>query len=318
MKWKKLGQIFNPLEHTLANNCKYFAQSPQVLVLDTSYRVYFSTRTMDEFGKYVSHVAFAEFDKNFSKVLKVSDETIIKQGDLGTFDEHGIFPMNILVDGDEIFGYTSGWFRRESVLVDSAIGLTASRYNGLTFERLGIGPVLGPSLHEPFLIADPFVIKDKNTYHMWYVYGKKWIEGVKGGNPDRIYKIGHAISSDQLNWEKEGRQILPDSLGQIECQALPTVAWINDRWHMYFCYRYATDFRTNPQRAYRLGYAFSFDLKEWIRDDENAGIERSDNGWDSEMMCYPFLFSDENKHYLLYNGNDFGRFGFGLAVLEGT
>ena len=88
---EKTRANFQSLEHTLANNCKYFAQSPQVLVLDTSYRVYFSTRTIDEFGKYVSHVAFAEFDKNFSKVLKVSDETIIKQGDLGTFDEHGIF-----------------------------------------------------------------------------------------------------------------------------------------------------------------------------------------------------------------------------------
>ena len=87
---------------------------------------------------------------------------------------------------------------------------------------------------------------------------------------------------------------------------------------MYFCYRYATDFRTNPQRAYRLGYAYSFDLIEWTRDDENAGIERSKDGWDSEMMCYPFLFSDENKNYLLYNGNAFGRYGFGLAVLEGT
>ena len=139
MKWKKLGQIFNPLEHTLANNCKDFAQSPQVLVLETIYRVYFSTRTIDEFGKYVSHVAYAEFDKKFSKVLKVSNEIIIDKGGLGTFDEHGIFPMNILVDDDKIFGYTSGWFRRESVLVDSAIGLTVSRDNGLTFERLGNG-----------------------------------------------------------------------------------------------------------------------------------------------------------------------------------
>tara|TARA_Y100001934_G_scaffold259518_1_gene330874 strand:+ start:48 stop:1004 length:957 start_codon:yes stop_codon:yes gene_type:complete len=318
MRWKKLGKIFNPLEHTLADNCKEFAQSPQVLVLDTCYRVYFSTRAIDESGKYISYVAFAEFDKSFSKVLKVSDKTIITRGELGTFDEHGIFPMNILRDGDELLGYTSGWFRRESVLVDSAIGLTISCDNGLTFERVGIGPVLGPSLNEPFLIADPFVIKYQGFYHMWYVYGKTWIKGVNGRNPDRVYKIGHAISRDRINWEQEGRQILPDFLDEVECQALPTICFIEDRWHMYFCYRYATDFRSNPHRAYRLGYAYSFDLKDWIRNDEKAGIKRSEKGWDSEMMCYPFLFSDVNKNYLLYNGNAFGRYGFGLAVLEST
>ena len=54
---------------------------------------------------------------------------------------------------------------------------------------------------------------------------------------------------------------MPDSLGQIECQALPTVAWINDRWHMYFCYRYATDFRTNPRERIDLVMHFPLILK---------------------------------------------------------
>ena len=43
MKWKKLGKIFNPIEHKLANNCFEFAQSPQTIVFDTFIRIYFST-----------------------------------------------------------------------------------------------------------------------------------------------------------------------------------------------------------------------------------------------------------------------------------
>ena len=35
----------------------------------------------------------------------------------------------------------------------------------------------------------------------------------------------------------------------------------------------------------------------------------------SEMQCYPHLFECDQKIYLLYNGNEFGRHGFGLAVL---
>ena len=34
------------------------------------------------------------------------------------------------------------------------------------------------------------------------------------------------------------------------------------------------------------------------------------------MQCYPHVFECDGKVYLLYNGNEFGRHGFGLARLE--
>jgi hypothetical protein len=34
------------------------------------------------------------------------------------------------------------------------------------------------------------------------------------------------------------------------------------------------------------------------------------------MQCYPHTFQSDGKVYMLYNGNEFGRFGFGLAVLD--
>jgi len=34
------------------------------------------------------------------------------------------------------------------------------------------------------------------------------------------------------------------------------------------------------------------------------------------MICYPFVFCHKGKKYMLYNGNDYGRAGFGLATLE--
>ena len=85
---------------------------------------------------------------------------------------------------------------------------------------------------------------------------------------------------------------------------------------MYFCYREATGFRKDKTRGYRLGYAYSLDLITWIRDESKIGIKFSEEGWDSEMMCYPHIFKCDDKVYLLYNGNEFGRYGFGIAVLE--
>ena len=49
---------------------------------------------------------------------------------------------------------------------------------------------------------------------------------------------------------------------------------------------------------------------------QNSGIDVSKTGWDSEMICYPFVFEHKGNKYMLYNGNDYGKDGFGLAVLE--
>lgn len=318
MHWKKLGRIFDPTQFTLPQGCTQFAQCPQVIVFDDFVRIFFSTRALNsENGKYLSHIAFVDFRKNFRDIIAVSRHTVIELGKLGTFDEHGIFPMNVVRHGDLIYGYTSGVNRRVSVPVDGAIGLAISRDHGLTFQRVGDGPVLAPSLHEPCLVVDPFVRIIGNKFHMWYVFGVGWRQGTTEASPDRVYKIGHALSDDGIKWTKEeARQIIDDQLGTDECQALPTVIAIANRYHMFFCYRYSSDFRKNRNRAYRIGHAYSDDLVAWIRDDQDMSIHVTEGDWDSDMLCYPHAFESAGNVYMLYNGNQFGRYGFGLAVLE--
>ena len=315
MKWRKLGLIFNPEEYPLPDHCFGFSQSPQALVLSDRVRIFFSTREKDSTGKYLSHIAFVDFDKNMQKVLGISKHTVIKLGNLGCFDEHGIFPMNILRDGDRVLAYTSGWNRKVSVSVDASIGLAISHDNGFTFQKYGCGPIMTASLNEPFLVADAFVSKYDNLYHMWYIYGTKWKKFEASSSPERVYKIAHATSENGIDWHRNGKHIIPDKLNSDECQALPTVFYHKNKYHMYFCYREALGFRTQKDKAYRIGYAYSNNLIDWVRDDINTGIDVSKDGWDSQMQCYPHTFALNGKIYMLYNGNEFGRSGFGLAVL---
>lgn len=318
MLWKKLGKIFDPTQHVLPNDCVQFAQAPQALVCDDYVRIYFSTRAVDKSnGKYLSHIAFVDMRKNLRDVIRVSDQTVIPLGGLGCFDEHGIFPMNVIRHNNAVYGYTCGWNRRVSVSVDTAIGLAISHDNGLTFQRIGDGPVLAASLHEPCLIGDGFVKVIGEVFHMWYIFGLGWKRFAAEVQPDRTYKIGHAVSRDGINWVKEeARQIITDQLGPDESQALPTVIEIAGRYHMFFCYRQSFDFRKNKNRGYRIGHAYSDDLANWTRDDQHPHLEVTPSAWDSDMLCYPHVFACDGKEYLLYNGNEFGRYGFGLAVLE--
>jgi hypothetical protein len=317
MKWNKLGKIFDPAQHQLPNGCTQFAQSPQTLVFDDFVRIYFSTRALDTSGKYLSHIAYVDMDKQLENVLRVADHTVIPLGGLGCFDEHGIFPINVLRHGDAIMAYTCGWNRRVSVSVDTAIGLALSHDNGRTFERQGAGPVLAASLHEPCLVGDGFVQVIDGVFHMWYIFGTGWKRFADGAAPDRTYKIGHAVSDDGVNWVKEeARQIIADVLGPDESQALPTVVEVAGRHHMFFCYRQSSDFRSNSARGYRIGHAWSDDLVDWTRDDEGCPLAVEAGTWDADMQCYPHVFKCDGKVYLLYNGNEFGRAGFGVAVLE--
>lgn len=318
MNWKKLGKIFDPTEHSLPNDCVEFAQSPQVLVFDDFIRIYFSTRQVDpKNGKYLSHIAFVEMKKDFKTIIRVSDQTVIPLGELGAFDEHGIFPINVLSHEGKIYAYTCGWNRRVSVSVDTAVGLAISKDDGLTFDRIGTGPVLAASLNEPCLVGDGFVKVINDVFHMWYIFGTEWKVYKPELAPDRTYKIAHATSTNGVDWVKEEAiQIIPDRIGPEESQALPTVTTIGDRHHMFFCYRESFDFRKGKGKGYRIGHAWSDDLKTWTRDDNNPLLEGTEGQWDSDMQCYPHVFECDGKVYLLYNGNEFGRLGFGLAVLE--
>lgn len=316
MKWKKLGKIFDPREHVTGEGFAGFAQSPQALVFDDFVRIYFSTGKKDpKNDKVSSHIAFADMDKTLRNVLRVSKHEVIPLGKSGCFDEHGIFPMNVVRHGDRIFGYTCGWNRRVSVSVDTAIGFAESFDRGLTFQKLGDGPILACCFNEPFLVGDPFVSVYDDLFHMWYIYGIEWRRFANPKGPDRIYKITHATSYDGINWQRESRPIISDRLPD-ESQALPTVIAFNGLFHMFFCYRHSFDFRQNRTRAYRIGYASSFDLFHWIRNDQEAGIDPTEGDWDADMLCYPHVFRCDGKIYLLYNGNEFGRYGFGLAELQ--
>jgi hypothetical protein len=316
VKWSKRGLLFDPTRFQLPNGCAEFAQSPQALVLDDVVRVYFSTRARDASGQYLSHIAYADFDAAMERVLGTATAPVIALGETGCFDEHGIFPFNVVRHEGRTVAFTCGWSRRVSVPVETAIGFAVSEDDGKTFRRRGRGPVMGPTPREPFLVGDPFVLVSDRRWHMWYIYGTAWFDDPSEPGPARVYKIAQAVSSDGMSWQRDGAAIVADAIGEQECQALPTVFECGGRWHMYFCYRHATDFRSNSRRGYRLGYAWSEDLVRWTRDDRQAGIDVSASGWDSEMLCYPHVFRSGSQVYMLYNGNAFGRGGFGLAVMD--
>ena len=74
-------------------------------------------------------------------------------------------------------------------------------------------------------------------------------------------------------------------------------------------------FSTKGER-YRIAYAESNDGINWDRREEGAGIDVSPSGWDSEMIEYSYVFEHKGVKHMLYNGNNYGKDGIGLAVCQ--
>lgn len=316
-KWKKLGKVFAPQEVEGRHWLKEFAQAPATLIFDDFVRVYFSCRPLaDDNGQYVSYSTYVDLERSdLFRVLRVAERPILDLGGLGDFDEFGTYPVSVIRNGGDVIAYYAGWTRCESVPFNVAIGMATSRDGGATFTKLGRGPVLSYSPDEPFVLSGPKIRRFNDTWYLWYIAGRKWKK--IDGRAEPVYKIRMATSVDGVHWTKIHKDLIESRIEADEAQASPDVFYANGKYHMFFCYRHSSHYR-GKENGYRIGYATSGNLVDWVRDDQKAGIDVSDEGWDSEMISYPHVFQLDGKTYLVYLGNQVGRHGFGLAELEGT
>lgn len=315
--WTKLGKVFTPQEVEGRPWLREFAQAPATLVFDDYVRVYFSCRPgPDANGQYVSYSAWVDLDRrDLTRVLRVAEQPILPLGGLGEFDEFGTYPVSVIRDGESVRAYYAGWTRCESVPFNVAIGMATSVDGGATFTRAGPGPVLSYSQHEPFVLSGPKIRRFGEAWTLFYIAGRKW--KLVEGRAEPVYKIRMATSSDGIDWLPANRDLIESRVEPDEAQASPDVIHANGKYHMFFCYRYSSNYR-GREFGYRIGYASSTDLVNWTRDDARAGLDVSSSGWDDEMVSYPHVFELDGRTYMAYLGNGVGRHGFGLAVLDGV
>ncbi len=314
--WKKLGLVFSPQTVSDRPWLKTFAQAPASLVFKDFVRVYFSCRPpADANGQYVSYSAYVDLDRaDLRNVLRVSEQPILSLGGLGEFDEFGTYPVSVIRADNEIRAYYAGWTRCESVPFNVGIGYATSHDDGVTFQKHGNGPILPYTLDEPFVLSGPKIRRFNDTWHLFYIAGRCW--KMVDGRPEPVYKIRMATSQDGITWQKHNHDLVESRVEADEAQASPDVIYANGKYHLFFCYRYSADYR-GKANGYRIGYASSTNLTDWVRDDSKAGIDVAAEGWDSEMISYPHVLTLDGKTYLFYLGNQVGRDGFGLAELEG-
>lgn len=304
--WRKLGRVFAVEQPT--GWMQSHAQIPTALVLEDRIRIYFSSRPKPG----LSLTGFLDVDRSDPlKVLHIHDRPILGTGDRGMFDEHGLMPQAALRNGGQVWLYTGGWSRRQEIPYSNWTGIAVSDDGGTTFRRLFPGPVIDRTPRETLSATAVNIVRRGADWHAWYASGQRWVE--HNGSLEEVYRIRYAHSTDGITWQREDRELLP-FLRDHEPTHRPSVIERNGIWHMWFCHRGITDFRDGGD-AYRLGYARSTDGRNWERDDARAGLDVSPGAWDAHMIAYPNIVEVDQRLLMFYNGNGFGRSGFGVAEL---
>jgi hypothetical protein len=305
--WEKNGLIYNVSGEFEWN--KSHAQVPVVDVLSDRLRIFYATRNSQ--GK--SNISFLEVDKkNPRKILYECKNPLFDLGKLGTFDDSGIMPSSIVNVGSKKYLYYIGWTTRQTVPYQNAIGLAISEDNGKSFVKFSEGPIITVNHIEPYFSGTAYVIKENDLFKMWYLSCVKW--EVFENKPEPIYNIKYAVSHDGINWSQTGKvaiELNADEGGIVSASVIKE----KGLYKMWYGKRKKGDYRSSIENTYRIGYAESVDGKCWERKDNLAGIDISEKGWDSEMISYPNVIQVGNEYIMFYNGNGFGKSGFGYAVL---
>ncbi len=299
-RWIKRGLIFEPPKNL--GWVVSHAAVPFALRIDQDiYRIYFSSR--DNFNR--SQTGFIEVDiKNPKDILQTTNNPVLKFGDDGTFDESGAMPSWLVDQGDCLYLYYIGWNVGATVPFRNSIGLAISGDGGRSFEKYGDGPIMDRSIYDACFVANPCILIESDIWRMWYLSCIKWGVGANGAK--HYYHIKYAESKDGIEWERQGIVCIDFKSNDEYAISRPCVLKEEGIYKMWYSYR---------GESYRIGYAESQDGLQWERKDEDAGIDVSETGWDSEMICYPHVFEHNGEKYMLYNGNGYGKSGIGLALL---
>lgn len=255
----------------------------------------------------VGRIGYVDVDaRDPARVLEISERPVLDIGEPGTFDDNGVNPSCIVRVGAEVWLYYIGYQLGVHVRYLLFAGLAISQDGGATFERHARVPVLDRSDSELLLRSAPNIPHAGSPWRMWYVAGDCHISA--GGTTRPTYNIRAIESDDGIAWPTKGDVVVNLEIDEYGL-GRPFVTKLDGQNRMFYSVR-------SHDQGYHLGQAVSVDGQIWVRRDDEVGIHISDFGWDSEMLIWASIISTEFGTYLFYNGNGYGKTGFGFAILE--
>lgn len=301
-EWQRLGRIFVATGER-PWMCSHASVPTAMLLTPSCIRVFLAFRDATQRGR-IGYVDVSAEDP--TRILNVSATPCLDLGARGRFDEDGVTPLSLIVDGDRLLLFYAGWQRIESVRFALFTGLAVSHDSGLTFRRVADTPVLDRTHGEAACRTGAVVVRSRHEWLCYYLSGNDYIS-VHNKIVSR-YALHLLRSGTPTSWPGPGKRVItPNAPVEVGC-GRPCVLYEDGRWKMWLSVRTA-------DHGYHIVYADSDDGEAWRRQDDVFHLTGEAGDWESREVGFASIVDTATGRYLFYNGNDYGLTGFGVARL---
>jgi hypothetical protein len=304
-RWQPLGQLVEPRSARgwWASHASYPTAHVRADGLVT---IFFSVRDAHNRSALAAVEVMIEGDR--VELAGPVRGPLFEPGPRGAFDADGVTVTSVLRDGDRLLAYYLGWTVGGSVPFTNFIGLAVADADAAHFERVSAAPIVGRSPENPFTVGYPWVLRRGEGFHMWFGSHLRW--GPTGLEMSHVLKEAHSI--DGITWTPDPRIVVPlagtSDAAEFALSRPVVIAERGRQLSMWYACR---------RPRYALGFASSIDGgATWQRDDRAICFLGKPEAWESEERSYPCVFDHRGRRYMLYNGNGYGRTGFGVALLS--
>jgi hypothetical protein len=299
LKITKRSRIFGPEDRDWKENFLSHAANPLVIEKNGSMaKVLFNSRTLSN----RSEVWTLEFDIDTEKVLKGSVRKLLSENDFPTFASDGVSLGGILDNYECHSIFFMGWKAPVDRHWYGELGQLRIKNNANLSIAIDQDPTLVIGRDEPISISYADSGQIGESVFMWYGTTETW----DGGNGEMIHtiKVREFSNGKWIN----PKTVIEPIIGYAQAFSKPSFINLLGTPILAFSYR-------GNSNKYRIGFC--------TLTESGIGSEfkwenflPNENSWESEMVEYPFLFQHKQELKMLYNGNNYGRTGFGMATLK--
>lgn len=255
----------------------------------------------------ISSIYSFMFDLESLSYIPNSSVLRLEKGTSGTFDENGVFPASIIqLEESWVLSYT-GFQLGHQIPHYNFGGIAVKSPAGLKLKRLSQAPVIDRSDEgltvRAGLSAIEVVRTGQKTWLSVYAAGSsfEFVNGKMRPNYSVYSQSRHPLQLKDTGQLKVSYNEIEHGVGRPYLSSYKELI-------LLFYTRRRKDFNYLPGLAISDDYGDTFTRFDQILENVTPRIE----GQDNEMQYFPAPLIWNEKLYIFYNGNNFGRYGMGV------
>lgn len=277
-----------------------YVSNPTPLIINkTIFRLFFNSR--DEKNRssiYSIDITYPEFLPNYESI-----KLQMMFGNNSQYFSHGISLGQIFQVNNCKFVTVMGWKNHYSKHWEGQLGYVPINSSG-NLTALSDKPWVSLGESDSVSLSYPVIIPETGYLRIWYGTTITW----DAGNGEMLHILKEGKIDLEGNFRKT-KSTVPYILGHAQAFSRPAVLEVNGSRLLAYSFR-------GSASKYRIGFMWLNDYSSASQLNGIKSFEPSENSWENEMVEYPSFLTIENNIYMFYNGNEFGKTGVGVVLLE--